>query len=261
VPVPEARPRWQPGPLPTTSATGPDHHGSRHQRRHGDTIKVRSVGASSRSYTVRLIGIDTPETRRPGVAVECGGREASAHMRTIAPAGLRVRLRTDPTQDRTDRYGRLLAYVDPVRGATLQTRMLDAGWATIYVYDRTAFQRLGAFRSAEDRARRAGRGAWKLCEGDFHRPARAAVAGADEPRAIQARRCGNLDSNRFAIITRGVGCRTAFAVVRRFRCNGADRCATGRSGRWRCTTRSLGYESGSIRCAVGRRTVRWRTGA
>ena len=31
----------------------------------GDTVKVRAFGARRRFYTVRLIGIDTPETRKP----------------------------------------------------------------------------------------------------------------------------------------------------------------------------------------------------
>jgi endonuclease YncB( thermonuclease family) len=53
------------------------------------------VGLSSRSgYTVRLIGIDTPETRRPGTPVECGGKEASASLEGLAE-GRRARLRTD----------------------------------------------------------------------------------------------------------------------------------------------------------------------
>ena len=46
----------------------------------GDTIRVRARGARRRTYTVRLIGIDTPETRKPGTPVECGGKEASACM-------------------------------------------------------------------------------------------------------------------------------------------------------------------------------------
>lgn len=46
----------------------------------GDTIDVDASGARRDSYTVRLIGIDTPETRRPGVGVECGGPEATSRM-------------------------------------------------------------------------------------------------------------------------------------------------------------------------------------
>src|SRR4051794_38862794 len=44
----------------------------------GDTLHVRTV--VGRHVTVRLIGIDTPETRRPGTPVECGGRQATAAM-------------------------------------------------------------------------------------------------------------------------------------------------------------------------------------
>jgi micrococcal nuclease len=145
----------------------------------GDTLKVRAQG---RSYTVRLIGIDTPETRRPGTPVECGGREATSRMLELAfgapvdrdgdgvydtegGRGRRVTLRPDPTQDARDRYGRLLAYVDP----GVQRGMLASGWATVYVYDRNPFQRLARFQAAERQARAARRGAWSRCGGDFHR--------------------------------------------------------------------------------------------
>ncbi len=46
----------------------------------GDTVKIRAYDARRPRYTVRLIGIDTPETVRPGVAVECGGREAKSNL-------------------------------------------------------------------------------------------------------------------------------------------------------------------------------------
>src|SRR6266516_387907 len=70
----------------------------------GDTL-VASVGG--RSFYVRLLGIDTPETHRPGTPVECGGPEASASMAALAPPGQRIELETDPGQDRVDAYGRL----------------------------------------------------------------------------------------------------------------------------------------------------------
>src|SRR3954464_4761299 len=65
----------------------------------GDTL-VASAGG--RSFYVRLLGIDTPETHRPGTPVECGGPEASANMRSFAPAGSRIELESDPGQDRVD---------------------------------------------------------------------------------------------------------------------------------------------------------------
>ena len=155
----------------------------------GDTVKVRASGAKHKDYTVRLIGIDTPETKRPGVPVECGGREASSNMYRLAfrtardsdsdglldegSDGRRVVLRTDPTQDSFDRYGRLLAYATTRAGVSLQERQLRAGWAMVYVYDHTPFQQVRAFRHAQRGARRAGRGVWGACDGDFHRPAEA----------------------------------------------------------------------------------------
>src|SRR3954469_23131949 len=104
----------------------------------GDTIKVRT--AEGRRITVRLIGIDTPETKKPGVPVECGGRQATAAMKklvwTRAGAGA-VTLTSDPTQDATDRYGRTLAYVNVAGGGPDVGRsIVKAGWATVYVFEK-----------------------------------------------------------------------------------------------------------------------------
>src|SRR4051794_2391845 len=74
----------------------------------GDTIHVRVRGFET---TVRLIGIDTPESRRPGSPVQCFAAAASERTARILSPGTAVRLETDPTQDTRDRYGRLLAYV------------------------------------------------------------------------------------------------------------------------------------------------------
>lgn len=73
----------------------------------GDTIKVLLNG---RSTTVRMIGIDTPETVKEGTPVQCFGPEAS-DLAKAALEGTRVTLEADPAQGPTDRYGRMLAYV------------------------------------------------------------------------------------------------------------------------------------------------------
>ena len=126
----------------------------------GDTIKVRPLEATQRSrYTVRLIGIDTPEVYG---GVECGGPQASAYLKRIA-TGRRVRLRTDPTQDTFDRYDRLLAYVNLRGGPDAALAQLRAGWAEVYVYGGKPFQRVGAFRKAQRLAKRADRGIWRRC--------------------------------------------------------------------------------------------------
>ena len=125
----------------------------------GDTIDIRlKRGGVER---VRLIGIDTPEVDG---GYECGGPEASAAMKRIAE-GRRVKLATDPTQDRRDRYGRLLAYVHRAGGISLQVAILREGWAGVYVYDNHPFRNVERFRRAEEAARVAGLGAWSLCGG------------------------------------------------------------------------------------------------
>ena len=140
----------------------------------GDTVKVRLRSGSQR--TVRLIGFDTPETRKPGVPVECGAKSATRYMTALAfrrrgrqRQGHNVRLTTDPTQDRVDRYGRLLAYVTRLSdGVELGTAMIRAGWATPYVYDGTPFARLATYEAARQQAEARGRGVWASCGGDFH---------------------------------------------------------------------------------------------
>lgn len=134
----------------------------------GDTINVRAYRPRRRSYRVRLIGIDTPETQG---RVECGGAEASRSMRALAPRGRRVKLRTDPTQDTTDRFGRLLAYVYAGR-RQLNVTQVSRGWSSTYVYRDSRFQQYGRFRRAERAARRRDRGVWGACGGDFHSPHR-----------------------------------------------------------------------------------------
>lgn len=136
----------------------------------GDTLKV-SLRRNGAVTDVRLIGIDTPETRRPATPIECGGPQASRSMHRLADNRW-VTLVTDPSQDRIDRYGRLLAYAIRRGGIDLNLAQLRRGWAEVYVYQHNPFRRLRAFRHAQGQARRARRGVWDLCGGDFHTPAR-----------------------------------------------------------------------------------------
>jgi endonuclease YncB( thermonuclease family) len=124
----------------------------------GDTVELDN------GKTVRLIGIDTPEVYG---GTECGGAQASAYMERIA-TGRRVSVRTDPTQDTYDRYGRLLAYLD-AGGRDLGEAVLRAGWARVYVYDQP-FRRLAAYRHAGSAARGGDRGIWSSCSGSAPAP-------------------------------------------------------------------------------------------
>ena len=58
----------------------------------GDTIRVR---LGSTMETVRLIGVNTPETKAPNKPVECFGPEASARTHELLPDGTVVQLERD----------------------------------------------------------------------------------------------------------------------------------------------------------------------
>ena len=72
----------------------------------GDTLEVRLDGGAVE--TVRLIGVDTPETVKPDTPVQCFGPRASAfEHRTVEGRRVRLLVGVEPR----DFYGRLLAYV------------------------------------------------------------------------------------------------------------------------------------------------------
>ncbi|MFM7123877.1 MAG: thermonuclease family protein [Actinomycetes bacterium] len=72
----------------------------------GDTIDISIGGKTER---VRLIGINTPETKHPTKGVECFGPEASAYTEQLLPKGTALRVERDI--EARDKYGRLLLYV------------------------------------------------------------------------------------------------------------------------------------------------------
>ncbi|HWO16374.1 MAG TPA: thermonuclease family protein [Solirubrobacterales bacterium] len=121
----------------------------------GDTIEAWIGGEVE---DVRYIGVDTPETVKPGAPVQCFGPRASDFNHRLVE-GRRVRLVFGV--ERRDDYGRLLAYVRLGRrfvNAALVRRGL-ARSLTIPPNDRFA----PLFRRLELRAARAGRGLWGAC--------------------------------------------------------------------------------------------------
>jgi micrococcal nuclease len=88
-------------------------------------------------------------------------------MESLAPEGAAVALRTDSVADPTDRYGRILAHTF-IDARQLEIAQLRRGWAYVYRYDEQRFDGLPRFKAAERSARRAGRGVWGSCGGDFH---------------------------------------------------------------------------------------------
>jgi micrococcal nuclease len=130
----------------------------------GDTIDIRDDNRGR--LRVRLLGIDTPETKKPGFTVGCWGPEATEFARTTM-LGQRVALVPDPTQDTTDRYGRTLAYLVRSDGWDYSIEAARAGTARSYVYANNPVGRYAAIEAAEAEARSALRGLWgPPCNGD-----------------------------------------------------------------------------------------------
>jgi micrococcal nuclease len=133
----------------------------------GDTIRVRFPGRAD-PESVRLIGIDTPETHGPGGLRECFGAEATAYTRSLLPEGEVVRLERDV--EARDRYARLLADVHRRRdGLFVNLALAREGFAaplSIPPNVAHAAELVAAAGAARDGAR----GLWGRC------------GGADTPR-------------------------------------------------------------------------------
>jgi micrococcal nuclease len=127
----------------------------------GDTIVVRIDGHNE---DVRLIGVDTPEEKKPNTPVECYAREAAARTSALLPAGTVVLLERD--REPRDRYGRLLAYVSRVAdGLSVEADLLQGGYAgTLTIAPNTA--RAGQYASMVNTARTGGVGLWGACGGN-----------------------------------------------------------------------------------------------
>lgn len=126
----------------------------------GDTIRVRLAGVEEK---VRLIGIDTPETRGPGGLRECFGREASGRTKDLLPEGTPVRIERDV--EARDRYDRLLAYVYRREdGLFVNLALARDGYAAVLTIPPNVAH-AEEFRAAVADARQAGRGLWSACGG------------------------------------------------------------------------------------------------
>lgn len=121
----------------------------------GDTITVDIEGTTT---TLRLIGINTPETADPRKPVECYGIEASNRAKELL-TGKNVRLESDPSQEDLDKYERLLRYVYLKDGTFYNEQMIKDGYAYEYTYD-TPYQYQSQFKAAEDYARTNKLGLW-----------------------------------------------------------------------------------------------------
>ena len=123
----------------------------------GDTIEVEG------GIRVRLIGIDTPETKDPRRPVGCFGKEASKETKSLLE-GKRVMLEKDVSE--TDKYERLLRYVylplESGQALFVNDYLVREGFALALTYPPDVKYN-EQFRQAEREAREEKRGLWGRC--------------------------------------------------------------------------------------------------
>lgn len=129
----------------------------------GDTITVNYNGVNT---SVRLIGVDTPETVDPRKPVQCYGVEASNYTKSQLNKQT-VYLEFDASQGVTDRYDRLLAFVRRADGSLFNYDLIANGFAFEYTYQGNPYRYQSEFLAAARDARENGRGLWaaSTCNG------------------------------------------------------------------------------------------------
>jgi endonuclease YncB( thermonuclease family) len=129
----------------------------------GDTAKLIING---KSESIRIIGLDTPETVDPRKPVQCFGKEASAKAKDLLD-GQKVRIEVDSSQGDRDKYDRLLRYIILPDGRNFSKVMIEDGYAFEYTYN-IPYKYQAEFKEAQRVAREQNRGLWSsnTCNGE-----------------------------------------------------------------------------------------------
>ncbi|MBM7573023.1 thermonuclease family protein [Aquibacillus albus] len=121
----------------------------------GDTIEVNLNG---KEEAIRLLLVDTPETKHPSLPVQEFGPEASQFAKDKL-SGKQVQIEYDGPK--RDHYDRLLAYLW-VDGKMFNEMLLEEGLARVaYVYD-PPYTHFDAYIKAQNRAKSANKGIWSI---------------------------------------------------------------------------------------------------
>ncbi len=124
----------------------------------GDTIAVHMNG---KVESIRMIGIDTPETHKPNSPVQCYGPAAAAYTKNLI-GSQKVRLQSDEQSQDRDRYDRLLRYVYLPDGRLVEAELIKNGYG--FAYTQFPFTKSDEFVQDQEAARTASKGLWGNCQ-------------------------------------------------------------------------------------------------
>ncbi len=123
----------------------------------GDTI---IVALNHKPETIRLLGINTPETVKPNSPIECYGPEASKYTKELLTDKV-VRLESDPSQDNRDKYHRLLRYVF-LSNLNVNNALVHDGFAREYTF-KAPYKYQKQFKADQKAAKKNHIGLWGEC--------------------------------------------------------------------------------------------------
>jgi micrococcal nuclease len=124
----------------------------------GDTLDIDIPDGKFPDTRIRLLGVDTPETRHPTVGVMYYGKEAT-DFTAAAVLGKQVTILLDTASDDRDRYGRLLAYVQLPDGSILNEQLIRNGFG--YAYLQFPHSRFDDYQRLMTQAIQSQSGLWK----------------------------------------------------------------------------------------------------
>jgi|GEM_PF-1728812 len=134
----------------------------------GDTVKAMVDG---KEESIRIIGMDSPESVDPRKTVQCFGVEASSKANEFLSSKW-IQLESDSSQGNRDKYNRLLRYVWFDKGTDFGRRMIEEGYAHEYTYN-TPYSKQTQYKSTYKIAQNSKKGLWSpsTCNGQKEKPA------------------------------------------------------------------------------------------
>lgn len=124
----------------------------------GDTIEVKSE--NEEISKVRVIGINAPEINDERERVRCLAQLAKNKAKELA-LNKKVKLNIDPSQEKADRFGRLLRYIELEDGRDFGLVMIKEGYAYEFTF-RLPYQKQQIYKQAQKYAENNKKGLWNL---------------------------------------------------------------------------------------------------